>query len=303
MKNIITSVTLRAGIATALCIAFVIYLPLRVSSAAAAHVAIELKTESQYRSEATRYGGAIRAIAGIATMKLETRDDLKNARAILDRERPNLKFHRSKFVVMAISDSTFADAVKKMGSDKRAAEAFAKEGAADSRVVLKLDGAESLRTRIRRSAEADAAILRRAGERLKEAAQKIRQVSQGAATGFGATGEFKVIQAGFSEASQPNAALETPAMSAQDPLTIIAILWIAFIVLLPTVSIIVILARYAGEEEDIDQVAECQETADNRYLSCVSEANDLPPLVSDVAKAACYGDWLINQAGCLTLYV
>ncbi|HLF83670.1 MAG TPA: hypothetical protein VI837_05790, partial [Blastocatellia bacterium] len=109
----------------------------------------------------------MRAIAGISTMKLETTEDVKRAIAILDRERPNLKLFFSKLVVMGLSDSTFSNAVKKKMPDKQAAESFLKGLQADHKAVLRLDGAESLATRLQRSAESDAAILRRAGERLK----------------------------------------------------------------------------------------------------------------------------------------
>jgi hypothetical protein len=314
VKKIINQLTLRAGIATALCISFLIFPPLRVSSAgAAARVTADLKSESQFRSEASRYDGAIRAMSGIVTMKLETGEDLKKALAILDREGPNLKLHFSKFVVLALSDSTFANAVKKKLPDKQAADAFAKELKSDPKAVLKLDGAESLTSRIQRSAESDAAVLRRAGERLKEAAERIKKAGQrSAAPGFGVTDEFRVIQAGFSAATEPVDAHHTLAMTAQRRGGDLSNRFVR--VLIVVVPIIVRAAEQAiadilrpFEEEDVDQVTACQERAEARHLTCVSEANALPsgPLFfqREVAIGLCYSQLLAEQAACLVLII
>lgn len=309
MKKLTISVTLRAGIATALCLSFLLYPPLRPSSAtaASAHAATDLKTESQLRSEASRYDGAIRAVAGIATMKLETPEDLKKAFAVLERERPNLKFHFSKLVVLAISDSTYSGAIKKKIPDKQAAEAFAKELEADLKAVLKLDGARSLKTRMERSAEADAAVLRRAGERLKLAGEKIKKAAQQAvAPDSGASSELRVIRAGFGAATQPFTA-PSPVVFVQ--LIILALAY-AVIVLNPiqvttflAIGFLASLFTNLFTEEGQDQVAACQEEADDRYRSCESDANALPsgfPLfIREAALALCYGTWLIETGDCL----
>ena len=157
---------------------FVIYSPLRISTAKAAYLANEIKSESQYRTEAGLYESALGAIAGIATLKLDTPNDLKQALAIFDRARPGLKFFSSKLVVIAISDSAFSGAVKKKASSKLAAEAFLEELKADPKVVSRLDGAATLTTRLQQTAQADAAILRRVAERLKDAAERIKNTSQ-----------------------------------------------------------------------------------------------------------------------------
>jgi hypothetical protein len=304
MKRIATSVTLRAGIATALCLSFAMNLPARLSSGAATPAVADPKTESQYRAEASRYDAAIRAIAGIATMKLDTPDDLRKALDILKREGPNLKFNRSKLVVLGLSDSTFSNAVKKKTPNKQAAEAFAKEVNADPKVVLKLDGAESLQTRMRSSNESDAATLRRAGEKLKEAAGKIKKTAQGSrGRGVGVTDEFKVIRAGFSETEQPAAAPDSLMMTLQGgpaETVIIIIICVAFDVF----------AAYGLKlfvyGSDPAEGAACQEKADDSYSKCESKANDLPsgfPLfVREVAIALCYSQWLLDQAACLAYY-
>ena len=137
-------------------------------------------------------------------MKLDTPDQLKQSLDILDRERPNLKLHRSKLIVMAISDATFSSAVKKRMPDKQSAEALLKELDADPKAVLKLGGAESLKTRMQRSLTADAAILGRAAERLKEAAERIINARQGSTSpGLGTTHEFKLVRVGSAQDFNP----------------------------------------------------------------------------------------------------
>jgi hypothetical protein len=312
MKKIANSFTLRAGIASALCLSFIIYSPLRVSSAkAATRTSADLKTESQLRAEASRYDGAIRAIAEVATMKLDTPEDLKKAFAVLDRERPNLKFHRSKLIVLGLSDSTFSSAIKKKAPNKQAAEAFAKELKADRKAILKLNGAESLTSRIRRSAESDSATLRRAGERLKEAAETIKKAGQrSAAPGAVPLDGLMLLQAGFSEVTQPTASLETLMMTPQGgPAETIMIIAVTVALVFMVASYGYLAAEYmgVGEKEDQDEVAACQQTVDGRYSTCVSEARDLPsgfPLyLRELAEAGCYADWLFKQGECLTLYI
>jgi hypothetical protein len=170
-------ISFRVGIAVAICVSFVTYPQLRISSLAAVPVA-DAKTASEIKSEAARYEKAIIAIRGITTMKLDSADGLKQANAIVERERPNLKFFRSKLIAMAMGDATFASAVKKAAANEKAAEEFLKRLIADRKVVLNLDGAKSLQTRIARSIEQDSTTLRQAGERLKAAAEAFKPGSQ-----------------------------------------------------------------------------------------------------------------------------
>lgn len=308
MKKITTPVWIRAAIASALCLSFIVYPQLRLSSVqAAAGSAAGFKTESQLRTEASRYDAAIRAIGGVAAMKLDTPGDLAKAVAILDRERPNLKFHRSKFVVIGLSDSNFISSVRRKLPNKQVAETFAAQLAADSKLALTVDGAEALGTRIRRSIDSDAATLRRAADRLREAAARFKRARITPAPGT--TDDFKVLKAGFSEASRSIAVSETTALPAIDPLTVVLIV----AVVIAYAGVIYYGLRWygpaigIGTEEDKDQVADCQNATDTRYNQCVAEAQDLPSglpfFVREVAAAACYADWLARQAGCLALYV
>ena len=288
MNKIAISITLRTVIALVLCFTLIGYPQFRMSAAAAAiPVAADLKSESQFRSEASRYENAMRAIAGIATMKLETTEDLKRAIAILDRERPNLKLIFSKLVVTGLSDSTFSNAVKKKMPDKQAAESFLKGLRSDHKAVFKLDGAESLATRMQRSAESDAAILRRTGERLKESAAKIKRVSQGARSpGFRHNDEFKVTRVGFRENTPPIPGPNTVMQVAE------ALFFGLFVA-----AVIVAVASYGvfiiavNNNETGQSLVDCMEAADGRYFRCVDGA--------DFFKGVeCYTVWLFELGAC-----
>ncbi len=299
-------IPLKALIAVAVGSSLLFSLPLRASSATRPVAIADLKTESQLRTEASRYDTAMRAISGISSMKLDTGDDLKKALVILNRERPNLKFFRSKFVVIGLNDTNFVNAARKRVPDKVSAEAFAKELTADPKVAFTVSGANSLKTRLAQSIAADAATLRRAGEKLKEAAAKFKKPQAHHAPTPGMTNDASVVLGGFSRATS---IIETTSAPVLDPASIAVI-----------VTAIIVYASIAylglkwfgpsfgiGTEADKDQVAECQQDTDDRHARCVSEARDLPsgfPLfLREAAEAGCYGDWLLRQAACLALIV
>lgn len=288
MKKIAISITLRTVIALALCFTLIGYPQLQISAAGATPSAADLKSQSQFRNEASRYENAMRAIAGISTMKLETTEDLKRAIAILDRERPNLKLFFSKLVVIGFSDSTFSNAVKKKMPDKQAAESFLKGLQADHKAVLRLDGAESLATRLQRTAESDATILRRAGERLKEAAEKIKRVGQvGRSPGFRHNDEFKVTRVGFRKKTLPIPAPNTVMQVAEILLFALACGAFTAAVILYGAFIIRV-----SENETGQAIVECKEAADDRYVTCAAGA--------DIFKlAGCYTVWLFEHGACL----
>lgn len=176
MKKNAIQVTFRASMIV-LCLSFIVYTPSRVSSERVTTLprpAFDLKAESQLRSEASRYDSAVRVIGGIATMKLATVGDLKKAIDIVNREHPNLRLRFSKLIVLAISDPTFSSAVKaRTAAGSQAAEAFLREIQADPKTILRLSGAESLKTRLQRTDEANAATLRRTADRFKAIARKL----------------------------------------------------------------------------------------------------------------------------------
>jgi hypothetical protein len=289
-----STVTFKAIIATALCISFVLYPQLRVMSMTGAYAGGDLKTESEVRTEASRYEAAIKAIASIATMKLEIADELKKALAIVEREGPNLKFSRSKRIMLGLSDSTFISAVKKRSPDKAAGEALIKEVSADPRAVLKLDGAEALATRIQKSAEADAAILKRSGEALKAAAARFKQARQGGARpNVPGSDQWKLLPAGYSVVTQPNEWLMPPQGE----------VILGFIVAVVVVAVIVsygyTFVKNIGTKEGRDAVAECLVAVYERMARCERAAESQPFPLNIAAEALCEAEYLVASADCL----
>lgn len=306
MKNKAIRVAPRAVIVIVLGISLITYPCLSGSSSSAATApAIDIKTESQYRNEATLYDRTIREIASIASMKLDSEAGLKQAIAILDRARPNMKLITSKLITMAFSDSTFSAGVKKKSPDKQAAEAFVKELSRDTKSVLKLEGAQSLSTRIRNAITTDAEILKRSAARLNDAAARIKQSGpRGAAHDLRERDDFKMGRVGFRP--PPNRATEpAPSIMAADPATVFAIIFVA-VVVIEVVILGPAVIRNIVTEEGRDKTADCLEGADSRLASCNARADrDFPPsgltfLVNLGARALCYETWLIQVALCYT---
>lgn len=300
MKKITTFLALRAGIAASLCVSFLAYPQMRISSMAPVAVA-DAKTESEIKSEAASYSKALLAIGGITTMKLDSADGLKQADAIVDRERPNLKFFRSKLIAMAIGDSTFASGVKKVASNEKAAEAFLKSLIADRKAVLKVDGARSLQTRIARSIELDATTLRQAGERLKAAAEAFKPINQPEdARNSESPNGFNYIKVGENKMA-PFGPPVAAAPILIDPVTIITGIALAAAVIVATafaVTAILNLYENTFTEAGRDRVAECQSDADDRLAACVAAANRQAFPFNLPLLAVCNAQWLLSQAKC-----
>jgi len=126
------------------------------SSARAAAADLNLKSQAQLRSEAALYDTAIREIGRISNMQLSNPNESKAALAILKQQTPNLRFSRSKLITIGLSDSGFANAVTaKAGNDKKSQQQFAAQLAQDRKSIFQVNGAESLRSNIIRSVEAD----------------------------------------------------------------------------------------------------------------------------------------------------
>lgn len=295
MKNTL-SISYRAVIATAVCATLLFYPLLRVSGSATTP-RIEVKSETQFRSEAALFTRALNAVSAIATMKLDTGDDLKKALSILDRERANLKFQRSKLVSTALDDSTLIGAVKKRATDQKSAEALIRELEADPRTVLKLEGADALRIRLQRSAEADATVLRSVAERLKAVADKLTKASQGrASTDHDFTShDWKISKVNFW--SQP-APPET--LFVFEPGTIILLIIITGVACAVIGYVAGRMSNYLDLRDDIE---ECQGDADRRLEACLKNSADLPSgfpfFQKEAATALCYSEWLARHAGCL----
>jgi hypothetical protein len=290
MRRIINSITVKAGIAATLCISLVLYPALR-TSAKATYAGSDLKNESQVRSEASRYDGAIRAIASVASMKLENPDELKKALAILDREGSNLKFNRSKLIVLGLGDSTFANSVKKASSNKAAAEGLITEISSDPKAVFKLSGAQGLVTRIRQSAQTDAATLRRVAERLKAIAAKLKQTSneRGIPENAGPRA-LKFTAVGYRKTGESNESSLSFTVP-QDPAS----------VLIALVLVAVVFYVVGHQVAQQDEIAECQEAAEASRSKCVTAARRQPFPLNLAAEALCDSEWLLESAKCLLI--
>jgi hypothetical protein len=271
------------GVIAVLISTSVFVFPMRLHASIASPVAL-IKSESQYRAEASRYDGAVRAIAGILTMKLETTDDLKAALNIVEQQRQNLKFYRSKLAILALSNSTFSNAIKRRISTKDAATALIASLSTDRQKVSTIAGFDEVKTQIQNSAAADAAVLRRASERLKTAADKVKTASH-----VDGGSEVRLMRASFNPADE-NATVTTP----QDPATLlVAVVGIGFwvVVIIAVVAYGVGVVGNANTEEGRDAVADCQDRADQNYAQCVS--------TSLFGKLMCAATLLAEQALCL----
>ena len=272
----------RVVISTALTISFLVF-PFRLNASVAA-AAVPIRTESQYRAEASRYDAAVRAISGILTMKLETTDDLKAALNIVEQQRQNLKLYRSKLATLAFSNSTFSNAVKRRMTNKDAATALIASLSADRQKVSTIAGFDEVKTQIKNSAAADAAVLRRASERLKTAAERLKEAGY-----VDRSSDVRLMRASFSHVDE-NAFGAPP----QDPATLlIAVVGIGFwvVVGIAIVAYGVGVVGNSNTEEGRDAVADCQDRADQNYAQCVS--------TTLFGKLACAATLLAEQAICL----
>ncbi len=301
MKRIVNSIaqvaaarTFRTMTAAALCMTFVIYPALRTSSAKVIYTATDLKTESQVRTEATTYDAAIKAIASITSLKLDNADQLKKALAIVNREGPNLRFSRSKLIVLGLSNSTFVNTIKKRSSDKAAAEALLKEVSADPKAVLKLDGAQAFGSRLQSSAAADSSILKRSSEALKAAAAKLKQARQGADTpNIASSDAMKLLPVGYTTVPQPNEWAPLPQGGA------VLGLIVAVVVVVVIVNYGFTFVKNISTKEGQDAVADCLVAVTERLGRCGREAESQPFPFNVAAEALCAADYLAASANCL----
>jgi hypothetical protein len=254
-----------------------------------------LKSESQLKTEAAAYDAAIREITRVASMELATLEDLKKADAILARQIPNLKYNRSKLVVLGLSDAGFTSAVKERIPDSRAAEEFARTINKDPRAILNLKGATSVRDRMLARLNSDTTLLRRVADRLKKAAADIKA-------------KLKTHHLAAASAAIPRLDLETPVVPQPFDSDVFLLIAVAVIVepplvlALPAIGAVLIIARLVeniGTDEGKDKVAACQEEADRRYRNCVAASANLPFGANVLAQSACYAQWLLDSAGCL----
>jgi hypothetical protein len=304
MRRLGATHRIKAAGVTALCLSFVLC-PLPRASASAPP-----KTEAQYKAEAARYDSAVRSVSSIADAKLETADDLRRAVAVIERARPGLRLLLSKVVASALADSAFAAAVRRRASDKPSAETLLKELSADRNAVLRLGGAEQLKTHLLASTEKDSAAFKRAGARLKEAAERVRKSAQGGALREGAAGESAAddkvafVKAGFAEWARPEPETAAGPAAHREAFTV-ALIVLGIVIAAEVIVITTVLGVRAAEnatsEEGRDDIAECQKTYDRLLARCLADASKLNFVLRPVVEAICYADWLGHIGGCLAV--
>ncbi|MDQ3819296.1 MAG: hypothetical protein M3362_16690 [Acidobacteriota bacterium] len=313
MKRIAISITFRLCLAAAVFTSLIIHPQLSVAPAMAAPQGPTLKSESQLRSEAELYDTAVREISRVADMKLATEEGSKEAQAILDRQIPNLRFGRSKLVVLGLSESSFVSAVRSRAGDKKSASDFAQELGKDKSAIMKLNGAQSVADRIRSKAAEDFANLRRVADQLKQVEADIKSKAK---TEHAVNIRLdRIASAATLIDGNPVNPLQNGGL---DPGTVIAIVIVVAMIACPPLlvafleletnpvfagavifaQIVADLIVNVGTDEGRNKVAACQKDADAAYRRCVKDAKAFGPLAWAAADA-CYGQWLLDSASCV----
>jgi hypothetical protein len=281
-----------------------------LASHGSAAATLNLKSESQLKTEAGLYDTAIREISRLADLKLANPDTSKTALSIIDKQAPNLKFGRSKLIALGLGNSTFVSAVKAKGADKKSTEQFGQELSKDPNSILKLNGASAVADQIRNSAAADIAKLQKVAQLLRQAGADIKAKAHHAVK---ARSTATVSEAAL---TLPPAGLTTEqivilvvvvAVIAFPPLGIVlvdisspAVAGVIAAALVAEAALLVArLVENAGTDKGRDRVAECEDNAAARKRHCISEAGDLPFPISIAAEDACYAQWLLDAAVCL----
>lgn len=271
---------------------------------------LNLKSESQLKSEAGLYDAAIREISRIADLKLANPENSKTAQTIIDKHLPNLKFSRSKLVVLGLGESSFVSAVKAKGGDKKSLDQFAQDLSNDPNSILKLNGAAAVADRIRTSADADITKLQKIAALLKQAGGDIKASAHHAARGRSTFNPLPaaptLLPAGLTT-EQVVILVVVVAVIAFPPLGLVlvdiaapvaAAVYAAAIVA-GAVLMVARLVENVGTEKGRDRVAECQDRVESKKRRCISEAGDLPYPINIAAADACYAQWLLDAAVCL----
>ncbi len=284
MKKLAGSTTLRNLTATLVAITLVFDPQTKIQSAAPITETVKFCSESQLRTEAGLYDAAISEISRVATMKLESLDDLKAANAIIGKHLSNLRYNRPKLVVMGLGDSTFIGALREKTRDSSATDAFALEIAKDPNAILRLNGASSIRDRLTRKLDSDIVLLRRVADRLKNAGEAIKaRIKPNHSAG----------KKGESGTNDPRGVASAgsllPTFHKDDVIVLIAIGVIYFpgvaIALAGPITLVGGVALGAtligklvtniGTEEGRDKLAECQKQVTERLERCVEAGKDL----------------------------
>jgi len=280
--------------------------------------AVDLRSESQIKTEAGLYDSAMHEIERALTIKLETLEDLKAVNALLAKQIPNLRFNRSKLAQIGLSDSTFAGAVRERTKDSKTTDVFVREVAADPTSIMKLGGASSLADRMQRKVDSDVALIRKVADRLKLVAADLKaKTKQNHVNGRNSQldSTIPVHEFLFTVTSPPPPA---PGISVADVATVLLLVTVYIfpgvliglaILAAGPVSLGIVVAGAAlvigrlvenfGTDKGRDRVAQCQDNAEATYKSCVAGGAGACCGLAEINAAGCLAQWLLDSAGCL----
>ncbi len=290
----------KAIIALSIATIFIAYPGMKTSATTPTNAAPTAKSEAQFKSEASSYERALLAISRISSAKLDTPEALQEAIELFKNQRTNINFHRSKLVVKATSDPNFVAAVKRVANNVKSAESLLKELSADPNRVLKLDGTKTVIAALDQSSRADAAILQQVGEKLKAAADKIKESNTDRGALLPSRTGYSFIKTKFAEPGLPVMPSHNAVMV--DPVTVIAIVAIAAAVVVTTVFVATAIKNLYENlftEDGRDAVTQCQRQADERLAVCLRSAGRLSLLLKLAAEGLCASQWALDQAQCL----
>jgi len=260
-----------------------------------APAALSLKSQSQLKSEAALYETAIREIGTIANMKLTTPEALKKANDIVAKHIRNLKYGRSKLVVLALSDGVFANAVKARVKDEKSAEDFLLEIGKDPNAILKLAGADSLKSRVQGALETDTRMLQGVAQHLKRSADEVKSTSKQHHSTV-----YSPVRYDLSNAI--GRALDVVIVAAFVISPLLGIIVTTTVInAMPAAVVAILIARLAtniGTEEGRNKVAACMDGIDRKYQDCLAAAAQIPLGFGIAAAAICYAEWLLEAAQC-----
>jgi hypothetical protein len=126
---------------------------------------------TSYKTEADRFDAAMRGLAAVERMPLNTEADAKQALAVLQRGSAGTQALFGKVVSMAINNSAFKSGVE-AEVDRVSAKTLHLQARQKSTSVTSLRGFSETASAIRREIEGHAATLRRVGDKLQAAAKR-----------------------------------------------------------------------------------------------------------------------------------
>lgn len=131
-----------------------------------------LKTVAELRAEAGQYDAATRDISKLLNIQLETENDFDQARVVAEKAAPGLKFQISRLIVMSLDNTTFINGIRAKLKDKTTAQNLVSEITSNPAAVLKLDGAQALKSQFAAKIQASSDLFVKILDRIRVAKQK-----------------------------------------------------------------------------------------------------------------------------------